>query len=263
MHVMQFISFLALYVWNGSAEANEDSYFDAYTKEPISMCELRNLSSYWKTSEADTKISIGKALTEKQDLLPIIQKANQHARDNGQVDCDFWQMQFEYEDAEVMGNAWGIDTYEAKMKLAKFAAQQSFSEAKKLIQKHASKQKSIAPTTNRTGEDAFFASKYDWCHAKMIAKAYSLKSVYEAKVWMGDIINTGDLGLLQAKLAFAQARAEANPQNQCSFEETRFTYKDAEKLAGMWSVSTAEAKVALQNKYLYGLEFDLEERLRK
>ena len=264
MHVMQFISFLALYVWNGEANASEDTYFAAYTKEDISTCEIRNLSSYWSKSATDTKIAIGKAITEKKDLLPIIQKANQSARDKGVADCDFWQLDFTYEDAEVMGAAWGVDTYEAKMKLANVAAKESFSTAKKLVSQHRAKQTSTpyAPP-NKKGDEAFFASKYDWCHAKMISKAYSLNSVYEAKVWIGDILSSGDLGLLQAKMAFAQGQAEANPQNQCAFEETRFTYKDAETLASMWSVSTAEAKVALQNKYLHGLEFQLEERLRR
>jgi hypothetical protein len=31
----------------------------------------------------------------------------------------------------------------------------------------------------------------------------------------------------------------------------------------MWSVSTSEAKVALQNKYLNGLEFNVEQMLKK
>ena len=262
MHVMQFISFLALYVWNSPAQANEDTYIAAYIKEPISTCEVRNLSSYWSKSAKETKIAIGQAITEKKDLLPVIQKANQNARDKGVADCEFWDLDFTYEDAEVMGLAWGVDTYEAKMKLAKIAAKESFSVAKKLVGQHTAKQKS-APKPKKTGDEAFFASKYDWCHAKMLSKAYGLNSVYEAKVWIGDILNAGDLGLLQAKMGFAQGEAEKNPQNQCSFTETRFSYQDAEKLASMWKVSTAEAKVALQDKYLYGLEFQLEEQLRR
>ena len=136
MRVMQFISFLALYVWNGSAQASEESYFAAYVKEPISTCEIRNLSSYWSKSTADTKLAIGQAITEKKDLLSIIQKANQNARDKGVADCEFWDLDFTYEDAEVMGTAWGVDTYEAKMKLARLTAQQSFSVAKKLVGQH-------------------------------------------------------------------------------------------------------------------------------
>ena len=262
MHVMQFISFLALYVWNSPAQANEDAYISAYIEAPISNCEVRNLSSYWSKSTKETKIAIGQAITEKKDLLPVIQKANQSARDKGVADCEFWDLDFTYEDAEVMGKAWGVDTYEAKMKLANIAAKESFSVAKKLVGQHTAKQKS-APKPKQTGEDAFFSSKYDWCHAKMLSKAYGLNSVYEAKVWIGNILNTGDLGLLQAKMGFAQGEAEKNPQNQCSFTETRFSYQDAEKLASMWKVSTAEAKVALQNKYLFGLEFQLEEQLRR
>lgn len=259
MRVIQLISFLALYMWDNPAQAGENTYIAAYLKEPISTCELRNLGSYWNKPATDTKIAIGKTLTEKKDLLPIIQKANEQARAKGVADCDYWSLDFSYEDAEVMGKAWGVDTYEAKMKLARVAARQSFSEAKKLV----AKQKGAKAKPSQTGEAAFFASKYDWCHAKMLSKAYGLNTVYEAKVWMGDIINSGDLGLLQNKMSFARDQAIANPGNQCSFMETRFTYKDAEVLAGMWKMKTSEAKITLQNKYLYGLEFDLEKRLRK
>ena len=156
MRVMQFISFLALYVWHSPAQANEDTYIAAYIKEPISTCEIRNLSSYWSKSTTDTKLAIGQAITEKKDLLPIIQKANKNARAQGVADCEFWDLDFTYEDAEVMGIAWGIDTYEAKMKLAGIAAQQSFSVAKNLVGQHTAKQKNTPPTQpSQTGEDAF------------------------------------------------------------------------------------------------------------
>ena len=90
-----------------------------------------------------------------------------------------------------------------------------------------------------------------------------MNEVYEAKVWMGDLLRTGEQGLLEKKMDYARGKAQKNPQNQCSFAETIFNYKDAEKLASMWSVTTAEAKVSLQNKYLYGLEWSLKEQLNR
>lgn len=263
MRTMQFISFLALYIWSGDAQANDNQYFAAYAKETISVCELRNLGSYWNKTQADTKIAIGKARTEKKELLPIIQKANTQARDSGVADCDFWQLDFRYEDAEIMGKVWGIDTYEAKSKLASYAANQSFAAAKKLVQIHTPAPTAPVVYPNQSSEDAFFSSKYDWCHAKMLSKAYSISEVYEAKVWMGDLLRTGKQGLLEKKMDYARGKAEKNPQTQCSFAETMFNYKDAEKLAAMWSMTTAEAKVSLQNKYLHGLEWSLKERLNR
>ena len=261
MRITQLISFLALYVWNNPAQANENAYIAAFMKEPISTCELTNLGSYWGKSYTDTKLAIGKTLSEKKPLLPIIQKANSDARAKGVKDCDFWQLDFTYDDAEIMSKVWNVDTYDAKMKLANVAANQSFAYAKKLVKEEIKRQKS-APV-KKSGDQAFFASKYDYCHAKMIANAYGLKSVWEAKIWIGDIISAGNASLLENKLGFAQDQARANPQNQCLFGETRFSYKDAEKLAGMWGSTAADAKIALRDKYLYGLEFDTEQRLRK
>jgi hypothetical protein len=97
----------------------------------------------------------------------------------------------------------------------------------------------------------------------MLRKAYSMNDTYEAKIWMGNLLISGDKGLLESKMSFAREQAQTNLSNRCDFYETRFSYKDAEKLASMWSVSTSEAKVALQNKYLNGLEFNVEQMLKK
>ena len=258
MRVLQYISYLALYVWSADAKANESTYMDAYFKEPISSCEIRNLSSYWKTDLTETKLSIGKAAAKQKELLSTIQKANKKARTEGIKDCDFWDLDFTYSDAEIMGTAWGVDTYEAKMKLAAISAQKSFKEAQKILlanKKPVSKKQSP--------EDAFFASHYDWCHAKMLAKAYSMNDTYEAKIWMGNLIRSGDNGLLETKMSYARKQALTNLPNRCDFFETRFSYKDAEKLASMWSISTSEAKVALQDKYLSGGVLSMEQMLKK
>ena len=258
MHVMQFISFLALYVWNSPAQANEDAYISAYIEAPISNCEVRNLSSYWSKSTKETKIAIGQAITEKKI-------SSRHPKPTKAHETKVWQIAFGFglHLRRCRSHGFGMGCrYRSQDGFANIAAKESFLLPKNFGGQHTAKQKS-APKPKQTGEEAFFASKYDWCHAKMLSKAYGLNSVYEAKVWIGDLLNTGDLGLLQAKMGFAQGEAEKNPQNQCSFTETRFSYQDAEKLASMWKVSTAEAKVALQNKYLFGLEFHLEEQLRR
>jgi hypothetical protein len=258
MRILQYVSYLALYVWSADASANESAYMNAYYNEPISSCEIRNLASYWKTDVTDTKLSIGKAAAEQKDLLSTIQKANAQARTSGIKDCDFWSLDFTYEDAELMGAAWGVDTYEAKMKLAAISAQKSFKEAQKIV---LANKKPVSK--NQSPEDAFFASHYDWCHAKMLAKAYRIKEVYEAKIWMGNLIRSGDSGLLETKMSYARKQALTNLPNRCDFFETRFSYKDAEKLASMWSISTSEAKVALQDKYLSSGEMRMEQMLKK
>ena len=259
MRTFHFVSYLVLYCWSGVAKAGESNYFAAYLSAEISKCELRNLQSYWKLStEQETKIAIGKKVLEKQELLGDIKNARTQA---AQQDCDFWSLDFSYSDAEVMASVWGTDTYEAKMKIAQEVANSSQQTVKNMIKA----KQSIAPTADApmSGDPVsiFFAQGYDYCHAKMVGKAYGVDT-YETKSWLGGILQQGNKGLVEQKLAFARETAQRNPANACSFLETDFTAKDAEKLAKMWKVSYEEAKIALVNKYLYGIEKDVMKELR-
>jgi len=262
MRVMQFVSFLALYLWSPNANANDAQYIDAYFKEPISMCELRNLSSYWKKEQYDTKIMIGKTLSEKTDLLPIIKAANTQARKNGIKDCEYWDLDFSYDDAELMGRVWGIDTYEAKMKLARHVAENSLKETKTLVQTHKKTNPRKYPPQAQP-IDIFFLSSYDYCHAKMLSKAYGQASVYDGKIWIGQLLKDGEKDRVDLKLNFARSEAQKKKENQCAFFETPYSYADAEILAKSWSVSTDDAKVMVEQKYLYGSENLIPPKLKK
>ena len=253
MRVIQIVSFLALYMWSPNAQANDEQYIEAYFKEPISMCELRNLSRFWKKEQYETKIMIGKELVQKNNLLPIIKKANTDARKNGAKDCEYWDLDFNYEDAELMGRIWGVDTYEAKMKLAQHTAATSFKETKKLITTHRKTHtKSYPPQAQPI--DIFALSKYDYCHAKMLSKAYGQPSVYDGKIWIGQLLKNNEQELVETKLQFARSEAQKKKENRCQFSDTPYTYSDAEILAKAWSISTEDAKVMIEQKYLYGSE---------
>ena len=257
MRTFHFVSYLVLYCWSGVAKAGEPNYFAAYLSAEISKCELRNLQSYWKLStEQETKIAIGKKVFERQELLGEIRNARTQAVQAAQQDCDFWSLDFSYSDAEVMAAVWGTDTYEAKMKIAREVASSSQQTVKKMI-----KSKQGTAPTSADPVSMFFAQGYDYCHAKMVGKAYGVDT-YETKSWLGGILQQGDKGLVEQKLAFARGKGLQNPANACSFLETDFTPQDAEKLAKMWKVSYEEAKIALVNKYLHGLEKDVMEELR-
>ena len=120
------------------------------------------------------------------------------------------------------------------------------------------------PATSAPGADpasAFFSQGYDYCHAKMVGKAYGVDS-YETKVWLGGMLQQGNKSLVEQKLDYARSEAQRKPGNACTFFDTNFTSQDAEKLAKMWKMSFEDAKVTLANKYLYGLEKDMMSQLR-
>ena len=261
MRSIQFISYLALCFWGVQAHAAEEDFYKFYDNAHISSCELRNLQSYWGLSDRyETKLAIGKKLAAKKNISSDIVKAADAARKKSIADCDFWSLDFTYEDAEVMAGFWKIDTYEAKLKMANKVAYGTQLDMKNWVKEVRSSaspvQKGVSPA------DTFFKSGYDYCHAKMIGYAYDV-STFEAKTWMGGLLNSGERALVESKLAFGQERTRSGNPQLCSFYETRFKYEDAEKLAKMWNTSVSEAKLALTQKYLHGLERDLEKELRK
>ena len=265
MRKFQFVSYLVLYFWGGVANAGEPDYFSAYLSAEISKCELRNLQSYWKQpSEADTKIAIGKKVLEKKELLGDIVSARKQALQAGQPDCDFWSLDFSYSDAETMASYWGTDTYDAKLKIAQEVAASSQQSVKKMLKGNQTAAPAVVASPAPVGGNpigVFYEQGYHYCHAKMVGKAYGVDT-YETKSWLGGMLQQGNKGLVDQKLAFARESAQRNPNNACYFSETDFTSKDAEKLAEMWKMSYEEAKVTLANKYVYGMEMDMMRSLR-
>ena len=79
---------------------------------------------------------------------------------------------------------------------------------------------------------------------------------------LGGFLQRGDKGLVEHKLVYARKEALKKPANACSFSDTSFTAQDAQKLAQLWNMTYAETKTSLANKYLYGIEKDMMNRLR-
>ena len=256
MRTLNLLSFLALFIWNRPAQANEDAYINAYDNSVISPCEMTNLQAHFKTDYYDTKLAIGKTIVEKKNLSAVI-KASHKAKEAKK--CDFWDHGFQYEDAEVMAQAWGLDIYETKMKLGQYANDNTFKVTRDLVDQNAKRQASTRKPVKKSGFDAYASSKYDYCHAQMIKKSYQV-GIVDAKIMLGDAIANN---YVESKLNFAREQLAQTSAPPCEFYETRFSYKDAEKIASMWSVSVAEAKASLVNKYIYGVEFSIEKELRR
>ena len=70
-----------------------------------------------------------------------------------------------------MASFWGTDTYDAKLKIAQEVAMSSQKTVKDMIFSLST------PATSAPGADpasAFFSQGYDYCHAKMVGKAYGV-----------------------------------------------------------------------------------------
>lgn len=102
----------------------------------------------------------------------------------------------------------------------------------------------ISPAQAQSGNraiDAFANSRYTYCDAKLIG-ALMGTSIYRGKVTIGQKILNG----IGSNMPVVLAESRANG-NRCEWEDTGFTYEDAEVLADIWGLSTpyqAKLKVA-------------------
>lgn len=266
MRTVNLLAFLSLFVWNQKAEAADGGYFDAYLEANISQCEQKNLQKLWKTDDYDTKMTIGQKIVENQNIVSEIKKAHKAP---GASTCDFWAHGFSYLDAERMSIIWGVDTDDAKLKLAAEANKNSFAKAYALIPEDMNVEEARANQKDSAKSPATTESKtMDTCYAMMIKDSYEV-TLKEATTMMKDAMN---YGYLEDKLSYARETIQKkytpedlieNGKNPCKFSDSRFTYDDAVKLSTMWSISVNEAKAALAQKYVYGLERDIAKELKK
>jgi hypothetical protein len=145
-----------------------------------------------------------------------------------------------------MAAVWQVNTDDAKVKLAEFANEYGYSKAMGIIPQNAQGLSANQGTV-------------DQCHVLMIKESYGVNDS-DAKSMYKDASNGG---YLDSKLNFARETLNKKNKNPCTFADSRFSYSDAEKIATLWSISVTEAKAALAQKYMYGLEFDVEKELRK
>lgn len=94
--------------------------------------------------------------------------------------------------------------------------------------------------------DAFHASQYNYCDAKLVGELWNL-DVSGGKITIGQkILNriNSDIPIL-----LAQSRAA---QNKCFWEDTGYDYNDAVIIAQAWNLGIADAKWAMAQKMTHG-----------
>lgn len=101
-------------------------------------------------------------------------------------------------------------------------------------------------------------SGYDGCHAKMLA-AHWRTTPSEAKVRGAKMLSTDASGF---ERALGAAREVAKRKPICSFQDTAYSYQDAQTLASSWGSSVAETKAMMVDKYAWGAESNIPEYLK-
>ena len=105
------------------------------------------------------------------------------------------------------------------------------------------------PATADDAEWARYASSgYDYCDAVILAAQWG-EGVDDAKATIGRKLGFGNKDIIEENLTSARASGK-----RCEFQDTQFSYDDAEALSKLWRTSVTEAKAALAEKASLGFD---------
>lgn len=94
---------------------------------------------------------------------------------------------------------------------------------------------------------AWATSGLTYCDATVLSKYWRI-SVTDSKTLVGRKIRSNNRPTLNAALKQARDGAEKSASKRCEFDDTGFSYSDAQKLAKLWKTSVTEAKSRVERK---------------
>lgn len=110
--------------------------------------------------------------------------------------------------------------------------------------------------------NAFFNSAYSYCDARTLAAVWGVE-ISEAKARIGAQLSGGPSSpRVDAELQRARKKARGGKRVACEYWETKYTFEDAEVLAGAWGLSLEEAKARIGREVSLGRGAALDKKLR-
>ncbi len=229
----------ALTLATASAEAANDPV-GAFLSSQYTYCDAKLVAGLWKISIDDAKAEIGRKIEGGYagNIAPILQQAR-----DASLTCEWADVPHGYDDAERLARVWNMDSVEdAKAKIAWLYTQ---GDSASVLNALADNPAAVAPQVDDAALDAFYASAYTYCDAKLIGALWHI-DMTQAKAEIGQKILNGYGDNLPQILSAARLEA------QCDFSDTGLSYSDAEKLASVWGVPVVQAKDKAAHHYTQG-----------
>lgn len=168
---------------------------------------------------------------------------------------------YEFRDAEILADFWGISVWDAKIALGRKLL--SGPEGKDRLDRTlaVARTETVRSTTDEEALQIFFAStEYGFRDAQALANFWSIP-IADAKVAIGNKLVLGTEGkeLLDGTLALAREQNPSGPIGEeealrTYFANTEYGFRDAEVLANFWGIPIRDAKVFIGRKLLFGDE---------
>lgn len=233
---------------SASAGPESDLDFAAFAQSNLTYCDAKVVAHLWKTSVSESKVQLGRKIRAKSDPSSAVQAARRATASLPSKRCSWTEAGFSYEDAEKLGRLWSKSTFEAKAIMDQKIASLGDRELRKILEEAG---KGGGSASSEADTRAFFSSDYNYCDAKVLAAFWGV-GVTESKERIGRKLRSKNRNVVERSLARGRQAVVDEPTKRCSFDETGFSYADAEKLGTYWKKSVDDAKTLVEKKVTMG-----------
>lgn len=213
------------------ATAQEMENFQRFANSGYTYCDAKLMGAIYGQDPYEGKVIIGAKIANGiGSNIPLMLRQSRGAGNA----CDWSDLPHSYEDAERLGQYWGVDTAQAKIKAADF-----YTKGQAGMVTDALRYGGPELNTEQGAIEAFGRSGFTYCDAKLIG-AYFNETPWDGKIFIGNKIN---YGLIENIPWYLDRSREGG--NSCEWGELPYDYSDAERLAGMWNKNIADTKIAI------------------
>lgn len=215
----------------GVASADPTATFlrqDKYT-----YCDVKILSSLWKSSIADAKVTVGAKLEANSTayLDGQLRSARDAAVKNPSARCSFNEAGFTYEDAKKLAALWKVGENRAKA----IAEDKILGGAEKSLRTMLGKPAWTPPQIAEDPTEVFLKQdRYGGCEVKLLSKLWKT-SASDAKARIGTKLLAKDERTLAAEL---HAARQAN--HKCTAADAGFSPAEVKHMTRIWEMRAAD-----------------------
>lgn len=213
------------------AQLTETGKFQIYANSGYNYCDARLVGKFFNTDTWQGKLLIGEKINNGID--DNISWVLNQSRMAGNT-CRWQDVPHSYDDAVTLGNYWGVEPYQAKVKAAAY-----YTSGRSSVVTGTLADINSVTLRERGALAAFGRSGFTYCDAKLIGANFG-ESAYEGKVLIGSKI---EVGLIENVTDYLEQSRAAG--NKCRWGEVPYDYDDAEVLASAWNMTIPTAKTAI------------------
>lgn len=215
------------------AAQSETDYAQAFFNSAYTYCDAKLVGAVWGMTPYEGKVQIGMKIVGgyADNLGPLLQTSR-----NRGFACEWADTGLAYDDAERLGQLWGVETWDAKARAARMFTMGNSGEVYGLLD--GGESDGHDPMMEQTALDRFWASGYSYCDAKLLGELYGTDA-YQGKIEIGNKIAAGLVANVPIVLAESRERGAS-----CDWADLPYGYSDAQVLGAAWGMGIAEAKAA-------------------